>query len=302
MEKHIKKLKENNYDSSFEKTSDWLIESQQKLLNLKTQRKKSIMKEYITKHKLQFAIIIFAALLLAACNMPVTQEDTVGYALSWTVPSSENKTVTDNLQKLSWYNNSNITAESKSVSGQEITEYKLIVQSNDEKLVTSYKNDLERIKEITSIKILPLNESVKRPVYSAALHSFFKIDIKSDKMSDEEVQAEITRQLQSAEFNDMVVSYKPDDKGKKKLEIKLIEGLKNEGSRQMEVNVDNKNGKEVIKMKTGQPDVDFSKMTDAEIRTYVKNKNPEDNLSDSEIKIERKENGVSINIQKEVNK
>jgi hypothetical protein len=302
MEEHIKKLKENRYDSSFEKTSDWLVESQQKLLNKKTQRRKSKMKEYITKHKLQFAIIVFAALLLAACNMPVTQDDTVGYVLSWTAPGSNNKTVTANLQKLSWYKNSSITAESKNVNGQEITEYKLIVQSNDEKLVTSYKNDLENIKELTSIKIVPLNEKVKRPVYSAALHSFLKIDINSNKMSDEEVQAEITRQLQSAGFNDMVVSYKLDEKGKKKLEIKLKEGLKNEGSRQMEVNVDNKNGQEVIKMKTGQPEVDFSKMTDAEIKTYIKNKHPEDNLSDSEIRIERKENGVNVNVEKQITK
>jgi hypothetical protein len=302
MEKHIRKLNERKYDDGFERTSDWLIKSRQTLLNKKNNRRKSKMKEYILKHKLQFAVILLAAVLIAACNMPVTQSDTVGYVLSWTAPASGSKTVADNLQKLSWYKNSSVSAETKNINGQEITEYKLIVQSNDDKLVTSYKNDLENIKELTSIKIMPLNESVKRPIYSAALHSFFKIDINASKMSDEEVQAEITRQLQEAGYSDIVVSYKPDDKGKKRLEIKLKDGSENEGKRQMEVNVENKNGKEVIKMKTGQPDVDLSKMTDAEIRTYIKNKNPEDNLSDNEIKIERKENGVNVNVEKEVNK
>lgn len=301
MEKHIKKLNERKYDDSFMRTSDWLISSRQTLLN-KNKRSKSKMKDYILRHKLQFAVILLAAILIAACNMPVTQNETVGYALSWTAPSSSGKTVSESLNKLEWYKNSSVSAETKNINGQEITEYKLIVQSNDDKLVTGYKNDLEKIKELTSIKILPLNESVKRPVYSAALHSFFKIDINSDKMTDEQVQAEITRQLEQAGFTNMSVSYKPDEKGRKKLEIKLKEGALQEGNRRLEVNVDNKNGKEVIKMKTGQPDVDLSKMTDAEIRTYIKNKNPEDNLSDNEIKIERKENGVNVNVEKEVNK
>ncbi|MBI5403423.1 MAG: hypothetical protein HY959_08460 [Ignavibacteriae bacterium] len=300
MEDFIKKLKEKNHDNSFEKTSGWLTESSRKLNLKKLNRRKSKMKEYILKHKIQFAVIILAAILIAACNMPVTQSDTVGYALSWTTSGTDNKTVADNLQKLSWYGNSSVTAESKNINGQEIVEYKLIVQSNDDKLVTSYKNDLEKIKELTSIKIMPLNENVKRPVYSAALHSFFKIDINSDKMTDEEVQKEITRQLESAGFNNMTVSYKPDEKGKKRLEIKLKSGSGTENKGHMEVNVENKNGKEVIKMKTGQPDVDLSKMTDAEIRAYVKKQNPEDELQDSEITIERNGNNVNVKVEKEI--
>jgi len=301
MERHIKKLNERKYDDSFMRTSDWLISSRQTFLN-KNKRSKSKMKDYILRHKLQFAVILLAAILIAACNMPVTQNETVGYALSWTAPGSSGKTVSESLNKLEWYKNSSVSAETKNINGQQITEYKLIVQSNDDKLVTGYKNDLEKIKELTSIKILPLNESVKRPVYSAALHSFFKIDINSDKMTDEQVQAEITRQLEQAGFTNMSVSYKPDEKGRKKLEIKLKEGALQEGNRRLEVNVDNKNGKEVIKMKTSQSDVDFSKMTDAEIRAYVKNQNPEDELKDENIIIKREGNSVSVNVNKEVEK
>lgn len=300
MEKHIKKLRDNDYGNSFDNTSQWLIESQQKLLNKKTQRRKSKMKEYILKHKIQFAAVILAAILIAACNMPVTQSDTVGYALSWTTPGSDNKSVADNLQKLSWYKNSNVTSESGNINGVEIIEYKLIVQSGDDKLVTGYKDDLEKIKNIISIKILPLNENVKRPLYSAALHTFFKIDINSDKMTDEQVQAEITRQLKDAGFENMTVSYKTGENGRRKLEINMKDGMKQDGKKQMEVNVDNKNGKEVIKMKTMQSDVDFSKMTDAEIRAYVKKQNPEDELQDSEITIERNGSNVNVKVEKEV--
>jgi hypothetical protein len=56
-------------------------------------------------------------------------------------------------------------------------------------------------------------------------------------------------------------------------------------------------------MKTvDKPDVDFSKMNDTEIRTYIKEKNKEDNLTDKDIIIKREGNSISVNIQKEEQK
>lgn len=301
MEEHIKKLKEKKYDESFDRTSNWLIDSNNKLLNRKNQRSKYKMKDFFLKHKLQFAIVALMAILIAACNMPVAQEDTVGYVLSWTAPGPENSSVTENLNKLSWFKNYDGTVDVKNINGAVVTEYKVVVQSKDDRLVNAYKNDLEKIKELTSIKIIPLNTSVTRPVYSAALHSFFKIDINANNMTDEQVQTEIMKQLEAAGYSDMVVSYKTIENGKKKLEIKMKDGIKHEGNLQVDVN-DN-NGKQVIKLKTmDKPDVDFQKMTDTEIRTYIKEKNKEDNLSDKDIIIKREGNSVSVNIQKEVQK
>jgi hypothetical protein len=190
----------------------------------------------------------------------------------------------------------------KNINGTEVMEYKLLVQSVDDKAVINYKNDLEQIKQISSIKIVPINESVKRPVYSAALNTFFKIDINSSKMSDEQVQSEISKQLQDAGFNDINVSYKNDENGKKKLEIKYPETSEMKDNKTLEVNVDNDNEHQVIKLKTEKPDVDFSKMTDDEIRNYIKNKNKENNISDKDIKITREGNNVKINVNKEETK
>lgn len=302
MEEHIKKLKEKKYNESFERTSIWLFDSQNKLLKSKNKRRFIIMKEYFLKHKIQFAVTILLAILIAACNMPVTQNDTVGYVLSWTAPNSSSAAVTESLSKLNWYKNSNVTMDVKNYNGTEITEYKLIVQSSDDKTVLSYKNDLEKIKELSSLKIVPLNESVSRPVYSAALHSFFKIDINANKMSDEQVQVEIKRQLEEAGYTDMDISYKKDETGKTRLDMKLKEGFKTDKNKNIEVNVEDNNGHQVVKMKTMKPDVDFSKMTDEEIRTYVKEKNKEDNLSDKDIRITRKGSNVNIQIEKNVEK
>lgn len=301
MEEHIKKLNEKKYGDSFDRTSMWIIESQNKLLQRKNRRRLAKMKEYFIKHKIQFAVVILLALLIAACNMPVTQNDTVGYALSWTANTS-NTNVTDELNKLSWFKNSSITSSAKNINGNEIVEYKLIVQSTDENAVLKYKNDLEKIKDLTSIKIVPLNLGVTRPVYSAALHSFFKIDVNASKMSDEQVQAEIRKQLEEAGYTDFNVSYKKDENGKSRLEMKLKDGIKSNDGKSFEVNVDDKNGHQVVKMKTGKPDMDFSKMTDEEIRTYIKEKNKEDNLSDENIKITREGGNVSVNVEKEVKK
>jgi hypothetical protein len=303
MEDHIKKLKDKKYDDSFDTTSSWLIDSNNKILNRKNLRRNNKMTQFLLKHKLQFAIVALMAILIAACNMPVTQNDTVGHALSWTVAGAENKTVTDELNKLSWYKNSNGTVDVKNINGNVVTEYKVVVQSTDDKLVTGYKNDLEKIKEITSIKIVPLNTSVTRPVYSAALHSFFKIDINANNMSDEQVQAEIKKQLEAAGFTNIEVSYKTGENGKRKLDIKTKDGIKHEGNQNLQVDVNDKDGKQVIKMKTmDKPDVDFGKMSDAEIRAYIKEQNKEDNLTDDNIKIKREGNSVSVNVQKEVQK
>jgi len=303
MEEHIKKLKDKKYDESFGKTSMWLIDSNNKLLNRKNRRGKYKMKDFFLRHKLQFAIVALMAILIAACNMPVTQSDTVGQVLSWTAPGASNTAVTESLNKLSWFKNFDGTVDVKNINGTAVTEYKVVVQSTDDKLVTSYKNDLEKIKELTSIKIVPLNTSVTRPVYSAALHSFFKIDINASNMTDEQVQAEIRKQLDAAGYNDMDVSYKTMENGKKRLEVKMKDGIKHEGNQNLQVDVNDKNGEQVIKMKTmDKPDVDFSKMTDTEIRTYIKEKNNEDNLTDKDIIIKREGNSVSVNIQKEEQK
>ena len=303
MEEHIKKLKDKKYDESFGKTSMWLIDSNNKLLNRKNRRGKYKMKDFFLRHKLQFAIVALMAILIAACNMPVTQSDTVGQVLSWTAPGASNTAVTESLNKLSWFKNFDGTVDVKNINGTAVTEYKVVVQSTDDKLVTSYKNDLEKIKELTSIKIVPLNTSVTRPVYSAALHSFFKIDINASNMTDEQVQAEIRKQLDAAGYNDMDVSYKTMENGKKRLEVKMKDGIKHEGNQNLQVDVNDKNGEQVIKMKTvDKPDVDFSKMNDTEIRTYIKEKNNEDNLTDKDIIIKREGNSISVNIQKEEQK
>lgn len=303
MEEHIKKLKDKKYDESFGKTSMWLIDSNNKLLNRKNRRGKYKMKDFFLRHKLQFAIVALMAILIAACNMPVTQSDTVGQVLSWTAPGASNTAVTESLNKLSWFKNFDGTVDVKNINGTAVTEYKVVVQSTDDKLVTSYKNDLEKIKELTSIKIVPLNTSVTRPVYSAALHSFFKIDINASNMTDEQVQAEIRKQLDAAGYNDMDVSYKTMENGKKRLEVKMKDGIKHEGNQNLQVDVNDKNGEQVIKMKTvDKPDVDFSKMNDTEIRTYIKEKNKEDNLTDKDIIIKREGNSISVNIQKEEQK
>jgi hypothetical protein len=83
----------------------------------------------------------------------------------------------------------------------------------------------------------------------------------------------------------------------------MKDGIKHEGNQNLQVDVNDKNGEQVIKMKTvDKPDVDFSKMNDTEIRTYIKEKNKEDNLTDKDIIIKREGNSVSVNIQKEEQK
>jgi hypothetical protein len=179
MDKYLNKLKEDNYDDSFNKTSEWLTNSEIKLKSQK-ERKTFSMIEFIKTNKYKFAFIILILAIFGACNYPVTQTDTVGYIIKWSTPAEN----TDNniTAALPWLKNVIVNTEIKTVGGESVKEYTAVFQGSDEKTVTGYKNDLEKISSIISIKIFPVSESVKRPVYSAILYSFFKIDIKSDNM------------------------------------------------------------------------------------------------------------------------
>jgi hypothetical protein len=302
MDKYWNKLKEDNYEDTFDKTSDWLINTEIKLKPQK-ERKNFSMMTFIKNNKYKFAFIILILAVFGACNYPVMQNDTVGYVVKWSIPAETSGVIASDLTALPWLKNTNLISEAKTTEGNNITEYSVILQNTDEKTVMSYKNDLEKIQGIKTIKILPVNESVTRPVYSAVLYSFFKIDIKSNDLSEEEVSRQINTQLKEAGIDGASVYYENTAGGIRRLMIKMPENQSSDGNKKIEVNIDNKNGREVIKMKTMKDDrADFKNMTDEEIRKYIKEKNREDNLQDREIKIERRNGKVMINVDKETEK
>ena len=183
----------------------------------------------------------------------------------------------------------------KNVGGSDVAEFNIILQGIEEKTAMSYKTELEKIKEINSVKILPLTESITRPVYAAALYSFFRVDINSNGKSEAEVKAEIERQLKDNGFENSVVSF-DNVNGKQRLTVKLPENsdMKN---KTMEVRVDGDGRQEVIKTKTMKGEIDGN-MTDEEIKRKVIEDNGGE-LKPEDIKITREGGNIKVEVNKE---
>ena len=73
--------------------------------------------------------------------------------------------------------------------------YRIILPNTTEEEAKNYSKELESIGGISLIQISPMDYDVKRPLYSAALHNFFSIDIDATGMSDEELKNEMERKL-----------------------------------------------------------------------------------------------------------
>ncbi len=292
-------LKSGDYSGSFNRVDAWLRKKTSENHKKIPERSIAKMKNYFFSHKFRIAYaVIFLAILVAACNMPVTQSENVGNMITWSVDKNNIDAITK-IDGLPWLNTADQVNKNGNINnGKEEIIYTAVLQKSTEEQIASYRNDLESI-GVSALKIIPINNHVKRPLYSAALNDFFSININATGMSDEELQAEVQRQLkeQGVEMN---IQFNTDAGGKRNITIVNEKDNETNTPKSYEINIDDKNGQEKIKLMQKKADPDeFKGKTDQEIRDYVKQKNPEMNLKDSDIKISHEGNGVKVNIERE---
>lgn len=292
-------IKNENHGESFPKVEAWLREISIKK-SYKQERKFSTMRNYIMAHKMRLVYTVIAlAVIIGACSMPVTQQETVGHMLTWTVPL--NNDVAQKINALSWVDKSKLTVNENTNNGSTVVSYKLLLPNTTREQVDVYMKDLQSIKEIMTVNVFPLNEDVKRPLYSAALYNFFRINVDATKMSDKELEQELTKQMKEAGFDVPNVEFTTDENGKRMIKLKLEHSdgmVKKPG--EFELNVNDGNNKEVLKFSTKPIDKDkFKNMTDDQIRQYIKDQHKEIPLNDNDIQIERKDGNVMIKINKQ---
>ena len=293
MDKYWDKIRQEKYEDTFERTTKALLRNQTSEPHMGLKRK-TRMKSFILAHKYKIIIAIFLAFIVGACNYPVTQENIVGYAIAWTAKAENQKMVTESIKNISWTRNAAISISIKNVGGNDLAEFNIVVQGIDENTAMTYRSDLEKIKEITSVKILPLKESITRPVYAVVLYSFFRVDISSKGKSEAEVKAEIEKQLKDNGFENSVVTF-DNVGGKQRLMIKFPENADMNG-KSMEVRVNGDGKEEVIKMKTMKGVINKN-MTDEEIKRKVIEDNEE--LKPEDIKIIRDGDKIKVEVNKE---
>lgn len=296
---YFDELKSKNYDDTFPAAEAWLRTINTNLSNHKnkTERKFSYMniKKYFTANKFKLAYtFLILAFVVAACNYPVTQQESAGDVLKWTV-SKDNTEAIKQIENFDWFKNGeyNVNDDNNYLS------YSLVIPKENHENAAAYEKQLETI-GVTTVNLIPLNETVKRPVYSALLNDLFKIDINASNMSDTELSKEIDAQLKNAGIENATVDFEKNKDGHRMVKLNIPEQeIKKDGGFDMTI----KDGDNVTKMKevrktgTGDPDR-FNGKTDEEIKKMVKEDMQLPDLKNDQIEIIRKDGKVMIKIKK----
>ena len=306
LEHHLNQLKQENYDSTFPEVESWIYKTSVNLQNNynlinSNERLLHKMKNFFfgTKLRLVYTIIAFVV-LIGACNMPVTQTETAGQMITLAVNKSDND-FASKMQNLPWIKTAQVTSNENVNNCVEQIVYRIVLPNATEEQVRAYSKELEAIGNISTIKITPMDYDVKRPLYSAALHDFFSINIDATGMSDDELKAEIESKLKEQGV-DMKFQFKTGPDGRR--EIRMEQDGKidvNNEPKSFEMNIEDNNGREKIKLMTKKADPkQFEGKTDEQIREMVKKDFGYENIIDSDIIIERKDGKVQVKINKDV--
>lgn len=299
LDKYFDEIRKENYEQTFSSSAGWLRSVYSNQSKNKSERIFSNMKNFFAQNKLRLAYtFLILAFVVAACNYPVTQEESAGDVMQWTV-SKDNTDAISKIQNLDWFRNGQYNVNENNSNGKEYVTYSLVVPKEDHSKVKDYDKQLSAIDGVLEVKLSPLSETVKRPVYSAVLNDLFKLDINATNMSDEELSKEIDRQLKSAGIEASTVNFERDENGHRRVKVVVpVDQLKKDGGFDLTVH-DGNNVNRFKEVKKEGPGGDrFKNKTDAEIRKMVREDVGDPNLTDDQIEIIRKGDNVMIKVNK----
>lgn len=298
LEHRFSEVKQEDYSSTFPEVENWLYKANISLANEKLkERKLRRMKNFFFANKLRlvYTIIAFIA-VVAACNMPVTQTESAGQMITLTVPK-DNSGFESKMYALPWMKDAQVTRNENVNDGKAQMLYRIVLPNASEEQVRAYSRELESLGDIQTIKITPMNYDVKRPLYSAALNNFFSINIDATGMSDEDLQRELENKMKEQGI-DMKFHFKTGPNGRRDITLdnSALDSLKE--SRSFELNIEDDNGKEKLKVLTQKADPKkFDGKTDSEIRDMVRKDIGNPGLTDDQIKITRENGEVKVKIE-----
>lgn len=297
IDKYFDTIRRENYNDTFPVMEEWL-RSNTNLSTKKSERKYFNMKNYFAANKFKLAYtFLILTFVVAACNYPVTQHENIGNVFTWNV-DADNQDANSKTENLCIKSQGGYTVNIRNINGKDVMQYNLVMQNSNEDKANELKKSLEEIPGVTSINIMPLIESVERPVFSAALHEIFKIDITATNMSDQQLADEVTRQLKSAGVENAQVSFERDSQGQRLFKVLIPDqSEKKEGGFDMII-TDGNNVNRIKEVRKIGPDHSrFKGKTDSEIKQIVKEDFKEKNLTDDQIEIIRDGDNVKVQVK-----
>lgn len=297
-DKYWQELKNENHDNTFPKVESWVN-------NLNSEKSQTFnlngiqsMKNFfaLNKFKLVYSVLILAV-VFAACNMPVTQNETIGNALNWKIAKTSKEAI-DKINSLPWIDKSKLSVQEQTSGDKTFLDYNLVLDAKSKDEVQNYMKQLQDIKDIATVQMFPLNETTKRPLYAAALHSFFRVDVDATNKTDAQVSDELQRQLKEKGIDVITIDFKKNAQGERMLEIHPTEsGLKKleetANNKDFEIGVKDGNNEQFIKTRHNTESLNLEGKSDDEIRKIIVEdmKKNGTEVKPEDLKIERDEKG-----------
>ncbi|MEP1140006.1 MAG: hypothetical protein ABJH44_07235, partial [Balneola sp.] len=178
------------------------------------------------------ASLIFATMILIACTVPVQHEEEIGYMIKGYIETEITVDLKSQLAdaaavKLTQLNANTVLHEeeqeieivdqAENNFTQSMAEIVLILPDADINLANEKKNSMAAKFDFHSIEVLPIEETVERPFYEAALHN---LDIKVGKeLSEEQVVERINTFLHENSSSNGRAKISLDEQGNRFVEI-----------------------------------------------------------------------------------
>lgn len=215
--KYFDSIKNENNKESFTEFENWLRREAVYSDAVRPKSKFTFFKFVFSEGRLKFAylfvILIFAGI---TSNFSVTRTETVGNVMSWSI-DKQKQDVIKKIDNLDWIDKSQLVVEQGNSDGIDVLTYKMLVQNSTKEEIEKFKNELENISDVHSIKIIPISEPVKQPLYAVALEKVFQFDINKNSANPDDIRSNVFEQLRIAGLGNFIDLNIPSNSGAGKL-------------------------------------------------------------------------------------
>jgi len=292
-------LETEDYSHTIHEVESWIssVESQSNSPEKRTEK----WTAYVWSHRMR--VMAAAATFLVglwACTMPVEQNETMGYVLQWTAEGSVAQ-ADDFVASYAWMQ-PELLGVSESAHPYFMT-FNLIASGASVDEAEEWMRQISSDGRVRSVRLLPLEGTITRPVYAAAIRSLFKVSVEVGDLSRDEVRRQITEQLKAYGIEDATVTYIENSDFSSCIDVALPPG-ENEELRSMRMTIRKDGQSERIDLSLGSDDplldATAGKSVD-EIRQLIEDRLREKGLLDK-AKIEVKDNKIMVKVIDEANK
>ena len=204
LNKYWDSIKSENYNKSVQEIESWFRKESFNGIK-KASTLKAEFFQTLVENKVKYTVILASLLIIFFTGkIPINQSKTIGKVVSWSVDKNSPDAVTK-IDNFKWLDKSKLTVADSVINNREVLIYKMLLPAEYNNVqLTSIRNDLNNVNDISGFNLVALHEPVQRPVYAAALYSLFNVDVSAIPAERDRIVNDVSRQLEQAGIQNVV--------------------------------------------------------------------------------------------------